>query len=97
MKGINWMPRDLKVSHFLIANMILFVDIRNILKFYIMASSLAHSNTGDDSFAFFACKVRYYRARYWQVSCVYILVCTRKIFLSILMSNVSQHVDHSVT
>ena len=47
-KGLNWMPRALKVSCPLIANMKLFVNISNFCKcffFHIMAFSVAHWDT----------------------------------------------------
>ena len=49
------MLRCLKVSRLLIANMIVFVHVSNILKWkfiYIMTFRVAHWDTWDDNFAF---------------------------------------------
>ena len=43
------MPKGLKVSHPLFANLILFINISII---YMMTFSIAHLDTSDDSFAF---------------------------------------------
>jgi hypothetical protein len=54
-KGLNQMPRGLKVSHPLIANMIPFVNISNFLKWkniYIMKFKVANWDTLDDSLVF---------------------------------------------
>ena len=53
-KGLNQMPRDLKVSHPL-ANMISFVNISNFFKWkniYIVTFRVAHWDMLDDSVVF---------------------------------------------
>ena len=79
------MPKGLKVSCPLIGSFILTINISNVFEWKyicIMTFRVAHQ---DDSFVFwYGTRGRCYWAYLWQVSCVYILVCKRKIFLSIL-------------
>ena len=52
------MPRGLKLSHPLITNLMLLVNISKFFKFFLIFFNLhydiciAHSNTWDDSFVF---------------------------------------------
>ena len=53
------MPRGLKVSHLLLANMIPFVNISNFFKWknvYFMTFRVAHWDTWDDSSSVLVCK-----------------------------------------
>jgi hypothetical protein len=66
VKGLNWMPRGLKVSQPLTVNMIPFVNIRNIFKWnniYILTSRVAHWDMLDDSHCVLVCKEKIFFER----------------------------------